>query len=110
MMSTLSKSGSSLINRALSYVKLSFIFASLFFVTILVSGCSAKPYVVKELFCFPQEVVNRPPETEIRVHKDDVTIAIKFKEEIDKRLDFYENQVNMNNKACEAMVSPNASK
>ena len=79
------------------------IFLSLLFSFIL-SGCAEKePTIVfKDKFvCIEQQTIPRVQETQIRVHNDDVQVALEYKAAIDSGFSFYENQVDRNNKLCE---------
>ena len=79
------------------------IFLSLLFSFIL-SGCVEKePTIVfKDKFvCIEQQTIPRVQETQIRVYKDDVQVALEYKAAIDMGFEFYEGQVDRNNKLCE---------
>lgn len=79
------------------------ILASLLFSFIL-AGCADKePTIVfkDKLVCIEQQTIPRVQETQIRVHNDDVQVALEYKAAIDLGFSFYENQVDRNNKFCE---------
>lgn len=68
------------------------------------SGCVEKEQqiVFKDKFvCVEQQKINRVEETQIRVHNDDVRVALEYKAAIDMGLSFYEDQVDRNNKLCQ---------
>lgn len=70
------------------------------------SGCSNKEQqiVLKDKFvCVEQQTIPRVEETQIRVHNDDVNVALEYKAAIDMGFDFYEGQVDRNNKFCESI-------
>ena len=68
------------------------------------SGCVEKePTIVfKDKFvCVELQTIPRVEATQIRVYKDDVQVALEYKAAIDVGFEFYENQVDRNNKFCE---------
>lgn len=70
-------------------------------------GCSKKePLIIwKDKFlCIEQKKIQRVEPTQIRVHNDDINVAVAYKTAIDSSLDFYENQVDRNNKFCEEVI------
>lgn len=70
------------------------------------SGCSQKepPIVFQDkLVCTEQQKIERIEPIQIRVHKDDVDVAVAYKTAIDSNISFYENQVDRNNKLCEEL-------
>ena len=78
------------------------IFLSLLF-SFIFSGCADKePTIVfkDKLVCVEQQTIPRVQETQIRVYKDDVQVALEYKAAIDSGFSFYENQVDRNNKFC----------
>lgn len=78
------------------------IFLSLLF-SFIFSGCVEKEQqiVFKDKFvCVEQQKIDRVEETQIRVYKDDVEVALEYKAAIDMGFSFYENQVDRNNKLC----------
>ena len=88
------------------------IFLSLLFSFIL-SGCAEKePTIVfKDKFvCVEQQTIPRVQETQIRVYKDDVQVALEYKAAIDMGFSFYEGQVDRNNKLCEQINEIGANK
>lgn len=70
------------------------------------NGCSSKEDIrtvfKDKLVCNEQLIINRP-KADLRVKKDDVDVALAFKNAINSSFDFYENQVDKNNKLCEEM-------
>ena len=67
------------------------------------SGCVEKEQqiVFKDKFvCIEQQTIPRVQETQIRVFNDDVQVALEYKAAIDSGFEFYENQVDRNNKFC----------
>lgn len=71
----------------------------------LFSACSQKETLTvfeDKLVCFNQIKIDRP-KADLRVKKADLEVALAFKEAINSSFDFYENQVNQNNKLCEEM-------
>ena len=78
-------------------ILLSFLFSFIF------SGCAEKePKVVfkNKFVCIEQQTIQRIGETQIRVHNDDVNVALEYKAAVDMGFNFYENQVNRNNNFC----------
>lgn len=65
-------------------------------------GCSQKQQIVfqDKLVCNEQEKLDKKEPVQIRVHNDDLIVAKEYKEDIDKSLQFYENQVDRNNLFC----------
>ena len=77
------------------------------------SGCVEKEQqiVFKDKFvCVEQQKIDRVEETQIRVHKDDVSVALEYKAAIDMGFSFYENQADRNNKLCEQINEIGANK
>lgn len=71
------------------------------FLSFLFSACAKKEVVFEDkLVCFEQIKIDRP-KADLRVKKADMNVALAFKEAINSSFDFYENQVNQNNKLCE---------
>ena len=71
----------------------------------LFSGCTQKEVLTvfeDKLVCFNQIKVDRP-KADLRVKKADLDVALAFKEALNSSFDFYEDQVNQNNKLCEEM-------
>lgn len=71
--------------------------------SLIFSGCVEKEQqiVFKDKFvCVEQQTIPRVQETQIRVLKDDVRVALEYKAAIDSGFSFYENQVDRNNKLC----------
>lgn len=88
-------------------ILLSFLFSFIF------SGCVEKEQqiVFKDKFvCVEQQKIDRVEETQIRVYKDDVGVALGYKAAIDMGFGFYEGQVDRNNKLCEQINSIGANK
>lgn len=79
------------------------ILASLLFSFIFVGCAEKEPMIVfKDKFvCVEQQTIPRVQETQIRVHNDDVQVALEYKAAIDMGFSFYESQVDRNNKFCE---------
>ena len=68
------------------------------------SGCVEKEQQIvfkNKLVCVEQQKIDRVEETQIRVYKDDVQVALEYKAAIDMGFSFYENQVDRNNKLCQ---------
>lgn len=65
-------------------------------------GCSSKEQIVfqDKIVCIEQQKVERPQPTQMRVHKDDVDVAVAYKTAIDSNIEFYEKQVDRNNEFC----------
>lgn len=73
----------------------------------ILTGCSKKePLIVYEdkFLCIEQKKIQRVEPTQIRVHNDDINVAVAYKTAIDSSLDFYENQVDRNNKFCKEIT------
>ena len=69
-------------------------------------GCSQKePKIIfqDKLVCIEQQKIERLEPTQIRVHKDDVDVAVAYKTSIESGFNFYEKQVDRNNKLCEEL-------
>lgn len=71
-------------------------------------GCSSKEntkIVFEDRYlCIEQKKIERVEPTQIRIHNDDVNVAVAYKTAIDSSLDFYENQVDRNNKFCKEIT------
>lgn len=66
----------------------------------LFSGCSEKQIVFQDKYvCIEQTKIERPA-AEIRVHKNDMEVAKSFKDSLDSSFEFYESQIDRNNKFC----------
>lgn len=79
------------------------IFLSLLF-SFIFSGCIEKEQQIMfkdKLVCVEQQKINRVEETQIRVHNDDVNVAAAYVESIHSSFNFYEDQVDRNNKLCQ---------
>lgn len=65
-------------------------------------GCSQKQQIIfqDKLVCIEQQKIERIEPTQIRVYNDDLEVAKAYKTSIDSSLQFYENQVDRNNKFC----------
>ena len=69
-------------------------------------GCSKKepPIVFQDkLVCAEQKKLDKKEPIQIRVHNDDLNVAAAYKTAIDSNIEFYENQVDRNNKLCEEL-------
>jgi hypothetical protein len=77
------------------------------FLSFLFSACAQKEVVFEDkLVCSEQIKIDRP-KADLRVKKADIDVALAFKEAINSSFDFYENQVNQNNKLCEEIKNEN---
>ena len=65
-------------------------------------GCSSKEQIVfkDKIVCVEQQKVERVQPTQMRIHKDDVDVAVAYKTAIDSNIEFYEKQVDRNNTFC----------
>ena len=65
-------------------------------------GCSQKEQIIfqDKIVCVEQQKVERVQPTQMRVHKDDVNVAVAYKATIDSTIEFYEKQVDRNNEFC----------
>ena len=65
-------------------------------------GCSQKEQIVfkEKIVCVEQQKVERVQSTQMRIHKDDVDVAVAYKTAIDSNIEFYEKQVDRNNTFC----------
>ncbi len=65
-------------------------------------GCTPKTQIVfkDKLVCIEQQKIERLEPVKMRIHNDDINVAIAYKTSIDSNLEFYENQVDRNNKFC----------
>ena len=80
-------------------------FLSLLF-SFIFSGCVEKEQQIvfkDKLVCVEQQKIDRVEETQIRVYKDDVNIALAYKDNINSSFELYENQVDRNNKLCKEL-------
>ncbi len=69
-------------------------------------GCSQKESKIifqDKLVCIEQQKIERLGPTQIRVHKDDVDVAVAYKTAIDSNIEFYEKQVDRNNEFCKGV-------
>ena len=69
-------------------------------------GCSKKepPIVFQDkLVCAEQKKLDKKEPIQIRVHNDDLIVARAYKNDMDSSLEFYEKQVDRNNKLCEEL-------
>ena len=67
-------------------------------------GCAEKQIVFQDkIVCLDQQKVERVQPTQMRVHKDDVDVAVAYKTAIDSNIDFYEKQVERNNEFCKGV-------
>ena len=68
-------------------------------------GCSSKEQIVlkDKIVCVEQQKVERVQPTQMRVHKDDVDVAVAYKTAIDSNIEFYEKQVDRNNEFCKGV-------
>ena len=69
-------------------------------------GCSQKePKIIfqDELVCVEQQKIERLEPTQIRVHNDDIDIAVAYKTAVDSNIEFYEKQVDRNNEFCKGV-------
>lgn len=66
------------------------------------SGCTTK-YVTKyEYICTQQVGIDRPSAA-LRVKKSDEQVALAFKDALNSAFEFYEFQVEQNNRLCEEL-------
>jgi hypothetical protein len=68
----------------------------------ILSGCTPKTQTVFEdkLVCVEQQTIPRIEPIKIRIHNDDVQIALEYKAINDMNFQFYEDQVLRNNNLC----------
>ena len=67
-------------------------------------GCTEKQIVFQDkIVCIEQQKVERVQPTQMRVHKDDVDVAVAYKTAIDSNIEFYEKQVDRNNDFCKGV-------
>jgi uncharacterized protein YcfL len=81
------------------------ILLSLLFSFIFV-GCTQKEQQIvfqDRAVCLEQQKVERVQPTQMRIHKDDVNVAIAYKTAIDSNIEFYEKQVDRNNEFCKGV-------
>ena len=69
-------------------------------------GCSSKEQIVfkDKIVCVEQQKIERPQPTQMRVHKDDVDVAVAYKTAIDSNIEFYEKQIDRNNTFCKEVT------
>ncbi|MFY9088967.1 hypothetical protein [Arcobacter aquimarinus] len=73
----------------------------------ILTGCSKKePLIVwkDKYVCIEQKKLDKKEPVQIRIHNDDVNVAVLYATAIDSSLEFYENQVDRNNKFCEEVM------
>ena len=77
-------------------ILLSLLFSSTFV------GCSSKEQIIfqDKIVCVEQQKVERVQPVQMRVHKDDVNVAVAYKTAIDSNIEFYEKQVDRANEFC----------
>ncbi len=78
----------------------------------LFSGCAEKEQQIvfkDKPVCVEQQKIERPQSTQIRVHNDDIDVAVAYKTAIYGSLDFYEKQVDRNNNFCKEIEKLNES-
>ena len=66
-------------------------------------GCSQKePKVIfkEKMVCVEQEKIERVEPVKMRIHNDDINVAVAYKTAIDSNIEFYEKQVDRNNTFC----------
>ena len=81
------------------------ILLSLLFSFIFV-GCSLKEQQIvfqDKPVCIEQQKVQRVQPTQMRIHKDDIDVAVAYKTAIDSNIEFYEKQVDRNNEFCKGV-------
>ena len=80
-------------------ILLSLIFSFIFI------GCTPKTQILwkDKYVCVEQKKLDKKEPVQIRVHNDDVELARAYKEDMDSSLQFYEKQVDRNNKLCEEL-------
>ena len=67
-------------------------------------GCAEKQIVLQDKpVCIDQQKVERVQPTQMRIHKDDVDVAVAYKTAIDSNIEFYEKQVDRNNEFCKGV-------
>lgn len=69
-------------------------------------GCSSKEQQIvfqDKPVCIEQLKVERVQPTQMRIHKDDIDVAVAYKTAIDSNIDFYEKQVDRNNEFCKGV-------
>lgn len=69
----------------------------------LFSGCTKEPQIVfkDKIVCVEQQKLEDIPFANIRVYKDDIELAKSYTQTVRESLDFYENQVDRNNRLCQ---------
>ena len=75
-------------------------------------GCAEKEQQIvfkDKPVCVEQQKVERVQLVQIRVHNNDVEVAVAYKTAIDGSLDFYEKQVDRNNSFCKEIEKLNES-
>ena len=75
-------------------------------------GCSNNEVQIvfkEKLVCVEQQKIERTQPVQIRVHNDDIEVAKVYKYAIDSSIEFYEKQVDRNNKFCEDIKKINES-
>jgi hypothetical protein len=66
------------------------------------AGCTRKTQIIfkDKMVCIEQQKLERLEPVKIRIHNQDIDVAIAYKASNDSNLEFYENQVNRNNIFC----------
>ena len=69
-------------------------------------GCTQKePQIIfkEKIVCVEQQKVDRVQPVQMRVHKEDIEVAVSYKAAIDSNIEFYEKQVDRNNSFCKGV-------
>ena len=70
-------------------------------------GCSQKePQVIfkEKIICVEQQKVERVEPVKMRIHNDDINVAVAYKTAVDGNIEFYEKQVDRNNIFCKEVM------
>lgn len=80
-------------------ILLSLIFSFIFI------GCTPKTQILwkDKYVCVEQQKLDKKEPVQIRVLNDDLEVAKAYKIDMDLSLEFYESQVDRNNKLCEEL-------
>lgn len=75
----------------------------LLFLFSFITGCTPKTQIVfkDKIVCVEQQKIDKIESVKIRVHNDDVNVAAAYVESIHSSFNFYEGQVDRNNKLCQ---------
>lgn len=77
-------------------------FLPLFLFSFILAGCTPKTQIIfkDKIVCVEQKKLDKISPVKIRVHNNDVNVAAAYVESVHSSFNFYEDQVDRNNKFC----------